>query len=110
MGSLDRHIDITPGIAGGRPRIAGCRITVRNIAVWHDHLGKSADEIAAEYDLSLADIYAALAYYFDHQAEIDREIEESEKFLGIMRSNTSSKLKAKLREKAGKMSGHVEYL
>ncbi|MCI5148893.1 MAG: DUF433 domain-containing protein [Candidatus Electrothrix sp. MAN1_4] len=98
MGSLDRHIDVTPGIAGGRPRIAGRRITVRNIAVWHDHMGKSADEIAAEYDLSLADIYAALAYYFDHQAEIDREIEESEKFLGIMRKNTSSKLKAKLRE------------
>jgi uncharacterized protein (DUF433 family) len=57
------HIDITPGIAGGKPRIAGHRITVQNIVVCHERLGRSADEIATEYDLSLADVYAALTYY-----------------------------------------------
>jgi uncharacterized protein (DUF433 family) len=59
---LDHHIEITPGIAGGKPRIAGHRITVQNIAIWHERMGKSADEIA-EYDLTLGDVYAALAYY-----------------------------------------------
>ena len=37
----------------------------------HERLGKSADEIALEYDLTLADVYAALADYFDHRQEID---------------------------------------
>jgi uncharacterized protein (DUF433 family) len=69
--TLDAHIEITPGIAGGKPRIAGHRITVQHIAIWHERLGKSADEIATDYDLTLADVYAALAYYFDHRAEID---------------------------------------
>ena len=43
---LDQHIEITPGIAGGKPRIAGRRITVQNIAIWHERMGKGADEIA----------------------------------------------------------------
>ena len=55
--------EITPGISGGKPRIAGHRITVENIVIWHERLGKSADEIASDYDITLADVYAALAYY-----------------------------------------------
>jgi uncharacterized protein (DUF433 family) len=47
---------------GGKLRIAGHRITVQNIVIWHERLGLSADEIATEYGLSLADLYAALAY------------------------------------------------
>lgn len=45
---LDDHIEITPGMAGGKPRIAGRQITVQNIAIWHELMGKSADEIATE--------------------------------------------------------------
>jgi uncharacterized protein (DUF433 family) len=37
-------------------------------------MGRSADEIANEYDLTLAHVYAALAYYYDHQSEIDKAI------------------------------------
>lgn len=47
---LDRHIELTPGVAGGKPRIAGHRITVQNIVIWHERMGKSVDEISAEYD------------------------------------------------------------
>lgn len=99
--TLDQHIERTPGIAGGKPRIAGHRITVQNIAVWHERLGKTADEIAAEYDLTLADIYAALAYYFDHRAEIDRSIEEGEVFAETLRQRTPSKVRQKLQERKG---------
>lgn len=98
MKTLDNHIVITPGIAGGRPRIAGHRITVQNVVIWHDRLGKSADEIATDYDLDLADIYAALAYYFDHREEIDQEIEETEIFVESLRRNAASKLDQKLRQ------------
>lgn len=88
-----QHIEITPGIAGGKPRIAGHRITVHDIAIWHERIGKSADEIATEYDLTLADVYAALAYYFDHREEIDRDIEESKLFVEALRQHTSSQRK-----------------
>jgi uncharacterized protein (DUF433 family) len=96
--SLDQHIEITPGVAGGKPRIAGHRITVQNIAIWHERLGKDVDEIASEYDLTLADVYAALAYYFDHRDEIDQSIEEDAAFVEALRQKTPSKLKQKLQE------------
>jgi uncharacterized protein (DUF433 family) len=94
----DQHIEITPGVAGGKPHVAGHRITVQNIAVWHEHLGRSADEIAAEYGLTLAEVYAALAYYFDHREEIERSIKEGEAFAEELRQRTPSKLKEKLQE------------
>ena len=36
--TLDQHIEITPGVVGGKPRIAGRRITVRDVAVWHERM------------------------------------------------------------------------
>lgn len=90
------HIERTPGIAGGKPRIAGHRITVQNIAVWHERLGLSADTIATEYELSLTDIHAALAYYYDHREEIDRSIREDEEFIAELRRKSPSILREKL--------------
>jgi uncharacterized protein (DUF433 family) len=89
---LDDHIEITPGVVGDKPRITGRRITVQNMAIWHERMGKSADEIATAYDLTLADVYAALAYYFDHRAEIDRSIRDGEAFAEALREQTPSKL------------------
>lgn len=97
--TLDQHIEVTPGIAGGKPRIAGHRITVAQIAVWHERLGKSADEIATEYDLTLADVFAALAYYFDHRLEIDLSINEGDAFATSLRHRTVSKVSQKLQER-----------
>lgn len=93
---LDDHIEITPGVAGGKPRIAGRRITVQNIAIWHERMGRSADEIATEYDLTLAEMYAALAYYFDYRAQIDESIREGEAFAEALRERTTSNLSRKL--------------
>jgi uncharacterized protein (DUF433 family) len=95
--TLDQHIECTPGIAGGKPRIAGHRITVQNIAIWHDRLGIGVDEIASQYDLTLADVHAALAYYFDHRDEIDRCIEEGEAFADALRHQMPSKVREKLK-------------
>jgi uncharacterized protein (DUF433 family) len=97
--SLDQRITQTPGVCGGKPRIDGHRITVQNIAIWHDRLGRSADEIASEHDLELADIYAALAYYFAHREEIDASIREGRAFVEAMRQQTPSKLRQKLEGK-----------
>jgi len=62
----------------------------------HERLGLNADEIATEYGLSLADAYAALAYYYDHRDAIDRMIQDDEELVAELRKRTSSKLKAKL--------------
>ena len=97
--TLDQHIEITPGIAGGKPRIAGHRITVQNIVVWHEWMGRSADEIATEYDLTLADVYAAIAYYYDHRGEIDKAIKASETFVEALRRQIPSKVAQKLNER-----------
>ena len=99
--TLDQHIETTPGVSGGKPRIAGHRITVQNIVVWHERMGKSADEISAEFDITLADVHAALAYYFDHREDIDRSIEDSNSFAEALRQRTPSKVSQKLRERAG---------
>lgn len=93
---LDDHIEITPGVVGGKPRIAGRRITVQNIAIWHERMGRSADEIATEHGMTLADVYAALAYYFDHRVEIDKSIREGEAFVEALRERTPFKLSRKL--------------
>lgn len=93
---VDRHIEMTPGVAGGNPRIAGHRITVHNVVVWHERLGMSADEIATEYGLTLADVFAALTYYYDNRSEIDQAFQDDEAFVEQLRKCTPSKLKEKL--------------
>lgn len=94
--TLDQHIELTPDTAGGRPRIRGRRVTVQDIALWHERLGKQADEIAAEYDVTLADVYAALAYYFDHREEIDARMIEDRAFAEALRARMPSKRSQKL--------------
>lgn len=98
---LDDHIELTPDTAGGKPRIRGRRITVQDIAIWHERLGKSADEIAAEHDLTLADVYAALVYYFDHREEIDTRMTEDRAFAEALRARTPSLRDQKLRSLRG---------
>ncbi len=57
------HIESTPGTCGGAPRIAGSRIRVSQIVLLTES-GASPDEIVASYPhLTLADVYAALAFY-----------------------------------------------
>jgi len=78
--ALER-IEITPGVCGGKPRIAGHRIRVADVAVWHESQGLSPDEIASRHPgITLADVHAALAYYFEHREEIDDDISEERRF------------------------------
>jgi uncharacterized protein (DUF433 family) len=66
----------TPGVCGGTPRIDGHRIRVQDVAIEHEWQGLSPDEICREHPgLTLAQVHAALSYYYDHRAEILAEIE-----------------------------------
>ncbi len=63
------------GVCGGRPVIKGTRIPVWLIAGWAKD-SYSPEEIQQEIypQLSLAQIYDALSYYYDHQTEIDIDL------------------------------------
>jgi len=70
------YIISNPGIAGGRPVIEGTRITVNCIAGYYQ-LGMSIDEILDSLrHLTPSQVHSALAYYFDHQDEINLDLEE----------------------------------
>ena len=99
--TVNERIEITDGVVGGKARIEGRRITVQNIVIWYERMGKSADEIATEYELELSDVVAALAYYYGHRGEIDRQIEEGEAFVEAVRAKSPSRLLKKLDERKG---------
>jgi len=102
MPPADRvRIVSTPGIRGGRPRIDGHRITVDDVAVWHERLGMSPDEIASAYpSITLSDVHAALAYYYEHRAQVDALIREGEQFIEEMKAKAPpSLLRQKLQQR-----------
>jgi uncharacterized protein (DUF433 family) len=106
--SIATHIETTPGVCGGKPRIAGHRITVQNIAIWHERMGLSADEIVADHPgISLADVYAALTYYWANREEIDRAISDDDAFVEKLRSQAGPSL---LSQKLGKNHGPLDSL
>ena len=79
--TLNDHIVATPGTCSGRPRIAGTRIRVQHVADWTERLGMTPDQIASEYNLSLGDIHAALASYYDHIDEIRKQVQEDKAWI-----------------------------
>jgi uncharacterized protein (DUF433 family) len=87
------HITKTLGVRGGKPCIAGRGIKVQNVYVWHEVMGMSADEIALAYDLTLAQVYAALTYAFEHLEEIQADIEESESIVEEFQAQHPDKIK-----------------
>jgi len=97
-----QHIEITLGVCGGRPRIAGRRIRVQDIAVWHEKLSMSVDEIVSAYPtITPADVYAALAYYWDNREAIDKSIARERRSLGASKRHHPSRILEKLRTRRG---------
>lgn len=72
IGSL---IECRDGVQGGRPCVAGTSVSVRRIAWWHN-AGLVPEEIVRKFGhLSLAQVYAALAYYHANRDEIDADLQ-----------------------------------
>lgn len=89
---LAKRIVKTPGICGGKTRIEGHRIRVRDVVKWFEVLSMKADEIAHNYDLSLSDIYLSLAYYHANSLTLQKEWEEEDLFAATMKKKHPSKL------------------
>lgn len=94
------HIESTPGTCGGKPRIAGTRIRVQDIVFWTEE-GRSPDEIVSSFpQLTLADVYAALAYYHDNRSLIDQSIRDDDALVSGLKAQAVQGFLARRRGKA----------
>jgi len=63
-----------PAIRGGKPCVSGTGLRVTDLVIAHLFHKRSPDEIAADYGVSLPQVYASLAYYYQHKEELDGDI------------------------------------
>ncbi|HYG75246.1 MAG TPA: DUF433 domain-containing protein [Planctomycetota bacterium] len=76
IGTMIWHM---PTETGPRACIAGTGTSVKCVASWYK-MGKTPEEILVKYEhLTLAQIYAALAYYHANRDEIEAAIENDER-------------------------------
>jgi uncharacterized protein (DUF433 family) len=71
------HNVVDPEVLRGKPHIARHRIAVSHVAVWVTHHGLTPADIADQFHLTLGEVYAALSYYYDHKAQMNRDIAAS---------------------------------
>ena len=99
MGKTISHIIID---STGTARIDGTRIKVKQIAE-DNNAGLTANDIVDAYPhLSLAQVHAALAFYFDHKAEVDAEIKRDRKQIAALRKAAGPSLLARKLRQAGR--------
>jgi uncharacterized protein (DUF433 family) len=80
------HIEKIEGSSARLRRLP--RIRVSQIVIDYLNHGWSADEICIHYPyLKPAEVHSAMAYYFDHQSEIDAEIEAEQSLIKESREN-----------------------
>lgn len=94
---IREHVVCTPDTCSGRPRIAGSRITVKQVVIMHERQRMTPEQIVSEHPhLTLADIHAALAYYHDHRESINAEIQADKQWYEQMKATAPSMVREKL--------------
>jgi uncharacterized protein (DUF433 family) len=77
-----KHIMLDPD---GAAVIDGTTMKVKELVLEHVAYGWSAEQLHREHPyLMLSQVHAALAYYFDHQSQLDLEIEQDLKMVEEM--------------------------
>ncbi len=69
-------ITANPKVRGGRPCIAGTGLRVTDVVIASVYHAQTPAEIAEGYGVSLAGVHAALAYYYEHKAELDADLQQ----------------------------------
>lgn len=67
-------ITTDPRVRDGRPCIRDTGIRVTDIVMANLYHGRSPSDIASDYELDIAKVYAALAYYYEHKTDLDSDI------------------------------------
>lgn len=79
-------------VLGGEPRIDETRVGVRHVAARVIDGGQSPAYVADQLDLSLAEVYESLSYYYDHVEEMrDLERENEDAFERVRESSLKPK-------------------
>lgn len=71
------HIEVIDGTA----YVAGRRVKVKMIVNMHLRGGAPIEDVMEQYNLTLAEIHSALAYYYDNKDQFDRLDEEEQALL-----------------------------
>ena len=77
--SIDTIVS-NPAVRSGRPIIAGTTLRVQDVAAHHIYRHYTPDELAYQLGISLAQVHAALAYYYEHKDEIDAQLADDLEF------------------------------
>ena len=95
------YIDVRTTRGGEeKPFIAGTRISVQDIYVWHELRGSTPDEIVANYPhLSLAQVHAALTYFYEHADAIRDQLRREKEFAESMEAAQGPTRFSRLRDK-----------
>lgn len=86
----------------GIPRTINKDIKVSVIVQRHILGNEPVTSIAEHYDLDLADVYAAISYYYDNKAQMDDYFEKTEtlvKEIGIDGHILRAKIEARMEQK-----------
>ena len=70
MSQQSAHIVATPDVLGGDPRIDGTRISVYRVHELVERRDLEPQAAADRFDVDVADVYRALAYYHEHPSEM----------------------------------------
>ncbi len=90
------HVRRTPGVCGGKPIIRGTRIKVSHMVTYRNRMGYTPERIQGDFpQLTLAQIYGALAYYFDNRRDIDAQMADEERVEDEMSRGHTSILEGK---------------
>ena len=90
---VSEHIGVRAGHCGGKPHILGHRIKVKHVAEWYERQGLSPAVIVEQHPtITLAQVHAALAYYYDHRSEIEAEIAEESRIYEELKARQPSLL------------------
>jgi uncharacterized protein (DUF433 family) len=97
---LNPHVELVEGSA----RVVGTPFRVADVAAIYVFGHSPIDWIVENYALTRAQIHAALAYYYDHQAEVEQEWRETEKLareVALPAEDVLARMKARLRNRDG---------
>ena len=94
------HIHFVEGARGPKPCIVGTRIRVVDVLGWYRDRGWSAAKIVEEFpQLTQADVYAALTYYWDHKDELDRKMADDVAYVAEMMRLYPGRLQERLKQR-----------
>ena len=71
----------------GEPHVTGRRVSIRQVLALVEERGVDPETVADRYDLAVADVYHALAYYHDHPREMRDVVAERQAAMETVRAS-----------------------